>query len=899
MKNRVKGLIITFIAIFIWLVFSPTAGTRAATGLRDYVTTKDTIILIPKDDRYRSAVLFEVSGDARYGSLAEDTKPGFIVSNVTYVWPETADEDMDFTFLDFDFDTRTISYTGDRKNPEKYYGIETGIEITLLGSSGETYSFSTRVILTEERIVIEGEQLLMPGQTVKAGMISGAGEIVEAKWQSSNPDILKVTQDSTNHGISAKLEGIKTGKATVTVQVRTADEVFTVKRDYTVNWAPGKAVLNFEKLTLYKGDSVELLLSNLPEKSKVTYSSSKSSVAKVDKSTGRITAKKKGKAKITVTIKAPATDYAKAQTYKLTCTVTVKSGSKVKSVSSAAQLKKYLTDKKGGRLKLTKDIMGIDFNITIKKGSYRLDLNGFSIRGKGGMLTNGIIDVEGGKLVILDSKGKSELINDYSQEAVGCTKKGTLNIYGGGIWGLNYAVYNDGGTTNIYGGRFYAYGQAVKQFGGKLNIYGGSFESLGDNISDPELGNHDGLYVCNTGKAVVKGGTFIGENGIDIAGTGSVKLDNCTVDSKFDTLSLWGGKAEIKGGSYTCAQSNVIFVCPIREKVDIVINGGLFVSKNYGNFLYAQNDCDIDITSGIFKRDVEHDADYDYEYNTLVCLAESFKGSYNADEAIIPAKELTDMTAAGQGISVTEFKRTKTTYKPGMTVKNADELYSAVMDACERLNSKIELNMDSELYRIFDYYFGRWLSIDMMIASAYDSIPTGASSYKVTIDITYRDSYMLQRVCFNSELSSKVPKNIRKCATAFDEVYGECVKGKSSKLDKVKAFHDYMCDRYTYDYSFEADSYYPQGLLLNGKGVCQGYAMLYQWLCEKANIECEIIEGFAGEPGSTLELHAWNKVIIDGKELYVDVTFDDGAGTTKWCLKDEKTFYADGYHIPF
>lgn len=30
--------------------------------------------------------------------------------------------------------------------------------------------------------------------------------------------------------------------------------------------------------------------------------------------------------------------------------------------------------------------------------------------------------------------------------------------------------------------------------------------------------------------------------------------------------------------------------------------------------------------------------------------------------------------------------------------------------------------------------------------------------------------------------------------------------------------------------------------------------------------------------------------------LFVDVTFDDTAGTNQWCLKDEKTFYSDGLH---
>ena len=68
---------------------------------------------------------------------------------------------------------------------------------------------------------------------------------------------------------------------------------------------------------------------------------------------------------------------------------------------------------------------------------------------------------------------------------------------------------------------------------------------------------------------------------------------------------------------------------------------------------------------------------------------------------------------------------------------------------------------------------------------------------------------------------------------------------------------------------------------------------MYKSLCRRVGIECYTIEGVAGNPA---ELHMWNCVVIDKKQLFVDVTFDDTAGTNQWCLKDEKTFYSDGLH---
>lgn len=68
--------------------------------------------------------------------------------------------------------------------------------------------------------------------------------------------------------------------------------------------------------------------------------------------------------------------------------------------------------------------------------------------------------------------------------------------------------------------------------------------------------------------------------------------------------------------------------------------------------------------------------------------------------------------------------------------------------------------------------------------------------------------------------------------------------------------------------------------------VCDGYAMAYEYLLQRAGIECIIVSGYAGETAETAGSHSWNLVQYDGEWYEVDCTWDDisvdeaaGAGT--------------------
>lgn len=89
-----------------------------------------------------------------------------------------------------------------------------------------------------------------------------------------------------------------------------------------------------------------------------------------------------------------------------------------------------------------------------------------------------------------------------------------------------------------------------------------------------------------------------------------------------------------------------------------------------------------------------------------------------------------------------------------------------------------------------------------------------------------------------------------------------------SDYEKELYLHDALIKKVTYTYSkLEEQNGYTT--LVEGKGVCAGYAFALQYLLMRTGIQSYYVVGYAGEN------HAWNLAKIDGEWYYVDATWDD------------------------
>ena len=112
--------------------------------------------------------------------------------------------------------------------------------------------------------------------------------------------------------------------------------------------------------------------------------------------------------------------------------------------------------------------------------------------------------------------------------------------------------------------------------------------------------------------------------------------------------------------------------------------------------------------------------------------------------------------------------------------------------------------------------------------------------------------------------------------TAFQNGLNEAmasIDDTMSELEKAITLHDYIVLNCEYDEAaagmgMPGKAHSAYGVFAERKAVCQGYALAYKLLLNKAGIECYMVTSNAMN-------HAWNLIKLDGQYYQVDVTWDD------------------------
>jgi hypothetical protein len=114
----------------------------------------------------------------------------------------------------------------------------------------------------------------------------------------------------------------------------------------------------------------------------------------------------------------------------------------------------------------------------------------------------------------------------------------------------------------------------------------------------------------------------------------------------------------------------------------------------------------------------------------------------------------------------------------------------------------------------------------------------------------------------------------------FEEVCrlaAAAVPQDASTYDKYRYLAYFVSACVDYDLSGTAGlmSVTPYGAIVGGKAVCLGYTNCYLYLCQKADLWCQAVSGYASWNG---EDHGWNLVKLEDGTYYVDVTWCDQEG---------------------
>jgi hypothetical protein len=137
----------------------------------------------------------------------------------------------------------------------------------------------------------------------------------------------------------------------------------------------------------------------------------------------------------------------------------------------------------------------------------------------------------------------------------------------------------------------------------------------------------------------------------------------------------------------------------------------------------------------------------------------------------------------------------------------------------------------------------------------------------------------------------------------------DTVNGLNTDMDKVRAVHDWVAKNITYDLetyhkSQNSEKLEPMdavSVLHNRKGVCAEYSNLTAAILRSLGFPSRIVSGWARQENETWQNHSWNEVLIEGRWLVMDTTWDSGYITEDYSayFPSFKTEYFDPDPIEF
>ncbi len=227
-----------------------------------------------------------------------------------------------------------------------------------------------------------------------------------------------------------------------------------------------------------------------------------------------------------------------------------------------------------------------------------------------------------------------------------------------------------------------------------------------------------------------------------------------------------------------------------------------------------------------------------------------------------------------------------------------------------QLNSSAEEEEEGakELYNDYQVYasnaLSEYLAIQMMNGQRRVSLNDFKEAYdqEYLLDAWYEATYQnpltlgVRGIRYDSknndlfisydETSRSQREKQKEIMNKVKEINKKIIKEGMSDLEKETAINDYLCENAQYDTkalenaeknNFKKvdeefnDSFTAYGILIEGKGVCAGYAGAFKLLADAAGLNNVVVTGYL--QGSLP--HAWNRVSLDNQWYTLDTTNND------------------------
>ena len=208
---------------------------------------------------------------------------------------------------------------------------------------------------------------------------------------------------------------------------------------------------------------------------------------------------------------------------------------------------------------------------------------------------------------------------------------------------------------------------------------------------------------------------------------------------------------------------------------------------------------------------------------------------------------------------------------------------------------------DDEIFNINEYICCLYGSV-----YKYSILEKNKGGMKIRLIYDISDNYYVYR---RYKYDEPIPASATTAQRLYEEVtkvIETIIKPDMTDYEKELAIHDYLVTTCEYGYTDASKeyAYRAYGALIQHKAVCNGYAEAMALLLECVDIENDIMTGTA-----LGELHAWNRVCLDGKWYQVDATWNDPVpdrgkfaghmyyNVTDDVMDDTHTWERDGYEV--
>ena len=152
------------------------------------------------------------------------------------------------------------------------------------------------------------------------------------------------------------------------------------------------------------------------------------------------------------------------------------------------------------------------------------------------------------------------------------------------------------------------------------------------------------------------------------------------------------------------------------------------------------------------------------------------------------------------------------------------------------------------------------------------------------ISILIFSSPIISQKTINIELLNYISQYKEEAQPNIESIYNYISQKSLDPKLQAELFFYWLNQNLSYDVEGFQDGSYLTNInnpLKTKKGLCGDYANLFKKLCDKANISCFVVNGYAKSfdylTGTNLEInHTWNIILIDEEYTVIDATWGSG-----------------------